>query len=177
MNMFITGSNGFVGTNPKFRFKEIKEGKDNTRKIKNNDIYEFNKNTDLVLLEEYCKNTDFVSHLAGVNRSKKNEGFERNFTSVLLATLKKYKNPSYFLSSSKQATLKGRFKNSEYEFSKLNGQELLFNYSKESGNKVLVYRLPNLFGKWCKPNYNSVIAAWCYNIAHDLPIVIIDENK
>ena len=162
MNILITGANGFVGKNLKVRLKEIKEKKDKTRKIHIDEIYEFNKDTDLVVLEDYCQKVNFVYHIAGVNRPKKKEEFKQgniDFTGVLLSMLKKYNNSSpILLSSSIQATLKGRYKNSEYGLSKLKSEKLLFDYSMETNNKVLVYRLPNLFGKWCKPNYNSVIA-------------------
>lgn len=182
MKILITGSNGFVGKNLKVRLNEIKDGKDITRKnINIEEIFEYNRNTENVLLEEYCKNADFIFHLAGVNRPIKKEEFMQgnvDFTKTLLNTLKNYHNTSpVLLASSIQASLEGRYKNSEYGLSKLKGEKLLFDYAKETNCKVLVYRFPNLFGKWCRPNYNSVIATWCNNIAHDLPIEVDDENR
>ena len=181
MKVLVTGSKGFVGRNLVESLKNIKENKDRTRpNINIEEIYEFDKDSDVNLLEEYCKECDFVFNLAGVNRPiEKSEFMEGNFgfASILLDTLKKHNNKCpVMLSSSIQATLIGRYADSEYGKSKLEGEKLFFDYSNETGAKVLVYRFPNLFGKWCRPNYNSVIATWCYNIANDLEIQINDSN-
>ena len=136
--------------------------------------------TEKELLEKYCAQADFVFHLAGVNRPKDNAEFMQGnfgFSSVLLDTLKKYKNTCpVMLSSSVQATLIGRYGQSGYGKSKLAGEELFFAYAKETGAEVFVYRFPNLFGKWCRPNYNSAVATFCYNTANDLPITVNDRN-
>lgn len=165
MNILITGAKGFVGKN---LIAELKN-----RKF--NDIFEYGRETDPALLEEYCKEADFVFHLAGVNRPKEQSEFmEGNFgfTSILLDILKKYKNNCpVMISSSIQAEL-----DNPYGESKKAGEDLLFNYSKETGAKVLVYRFPNIFGKWCRPNYNSAVATFCHNIAHDLPITVNDPS-
>lgn len=165
MNILVTGSNGFIGKN---LIAEL-------RNRKYNNIFEFDKDTDSNLLDVYCKDADFVFHLAGVNRPKDQTEFMTGnfgFTSTLLDTLKKYKNTSpIMISSSIQAEL-----NNPYGESKKAGEDLLFQYSKETGAKVLVYRFPNVFGKWCQPNYNSAIATFCYNIAHDLPIKVNDSS-
>lgn len=180
MNILITGAKGFVGKNLVCALSNIKEGKDLTRpNLHINDIYEYDLDTDAALLSEFCKKADFVFNLAGVNRPKDNSEFMKGnfgFASTLLYTLKKHKNTCpVMLSSSIQATLSGRYANSEYGKSKLAGEELFFNYAKETGAKVLVYRFTNLFGKWCRPNYNSVVATFCNNIANDLPITVNDE--
>lgn len=178
MNILVTGAKGFVGKNLVSNLYNIKDGKNQTRNFYIENIYEYDKDSTEEELEEYCRNANFVFHLAGVNRPKDaSEFMEGNygFSSVLLDTLKKYHNTCpVMLSSSIQASLQGRFAESEYGKSKLAGEELFFQYSKETGAKVLVYRFPNLFGKWCRPNYNSAVATFCHNIANDLPIQVND---
>ena len=180
MKILITGAKGFVGKNLVANLYNIKEGKDKTRNLQIDKIFEYDIDSDPSLLDGYCKEADFVFNLAGVNRPKdQSEFMEGNFgfASILLDTLKKYKNNCpVMLSSSIQATLIGRYGESDYGKSKLAGEELFFNYSKETGAKVLIYRFPNLFGKWCKPNYNSAVATFCNNIANDLPIQVNDRN-
>ena len=181
MKILVTGSNGFVGKNLVESLKNIRDNKDRTRpNLLIEDIFEFDKDTDSKLLDEYCKKCDFVFNLAGVNRPKDNKEFmEGNFgfASTLLDTLKKYNNKCpVMLSSSIQASLIGRYAESDYGKSKLEGEKLFFNYGKENNVKVLVYRFPNLFGKWCRPNYNSVIATWCYNTANDIPLSVNDPS-
>ena len=180
MKIWVTGAKGFVGKNLVVNLYNIKNGKDRTRDIKIEEIFEFDIDTDIKLLNKYCVETDFVFNLAGVNRPKEQSEFmEGNFgfASILLDTLKKCKNSCpVMLASSIQATLLGRYEGSEYGKSKLAGEELFFNYGKETGAKILVYRFPNLFGKWCRPNYNSAVATFCNNIANDLPIQVNDRN-
>ena len=180
MKILVTGAKGFVGKNLVANLYNIKNGKDRTRDIKIEEIFEFDIDTDIKLLDKYCTETDFVFNLAGVNRPKEQSEFlEGNFgfASTLLDTLKKYKNSCpVMLASSIQATLLGRYEGSEYGKSKLAGEELFFNYGEETGAKILVYRFPNLFGKWCRPNYNSAVATFCNNIANDLPIQVNDRN-
>ena len=181
MKILVTGSNGFVGKNLVESLKNIRDNKDRTRpNLLIEDIFEFDKDTDSKLLDEYCKKCDFVFNLAGVNRPKDNKEFmEGNFgfASILLDTLKKHNNKCpVMLSSSIQASLIGRYAESDYGKSKLEGEKLFFNYGKENNVKVLVYRFPNLFGKWCRPNYNSVIATWCYNTANDIPLSVNDPS-
>lgn len=179
MNILITGANGFVGKNLAENLKNIKEGKNRTVHLSIDAIYTYDMNNTPSELEEYCKKADFIFHLAGVNRPKDPNDFMKGnygFSSILLDTLKKYNNKApVVLSSSVQATLMGRYANSDYGKSKLAGEELFFDYAKQTGAKVLVYRFPNLFGKWCKPNYNSAIATFCNNIANDLPIQVNDS--
>lgn len=179
MNILITGANGFVGKNLVANLYNIKDGKNRTRSFSIDNIYEFDVDTDISLLDEYCQNTDFVFNLAGVNRPQNNEEFMQGnfgFASTLIDTLKKYNNTCpVVLSSSIQATLIGRY-DSDYGRSKKAGEELFFDYAKETGAKVFVYRFPNLFGKWCRPNYNSAVATFCNNIANDLPIQVNDRN-
>lgn len=180
MNILITGAKGFVGQNLVASLKNIKEGKDRTRNIKIDTIYEYDIDTDPSLLDRYCKECDFVFNLAGVNRPKDDKEFmEGNFgfASTLLDTLKKYNNKAgIMLSSSIQATLLGRYEGSEYGKSKLAGEQLFFKYSEQTGANVYVYRFPNLFGKWCRPNYNSAVATFCNNIANDLPVTVNDPS-
>ena len=174
MNILVTGAKGFVGQNLVAALKNLKDGKDRTRPLKIEKIFEYDIDTDPALLNDYCAKADFVFHLAGVNRPKNNEEFMAGnfgFASTLLETLKKHRNTCpVMLSSSIQATLQGRYAESDYGRSKLAGEELFFNYAEQTGAKVLVYRFPNLFGKWCRPNYNSAVATFCYNTAHDLPL-------
>lgn len=177
MNILITGSNGFVGKNLTEALKNIKEGKDKTRpEIKIDELYLYDIDTSDEVLENACKKADFVFNLAGVNRPKDTAEFMQGnfgFGQKLIDTLKKYNNTCpVMLSSSIQATLEGRYADGEYGKSKRAGEELFFKYSEETGAKVLVYRFPNLFGKWCRPNYNSAVATFCNNIANDLPITV-----
>ena len=181
MNILITGAKGFVGRNLCATLYNIKNKKDQTRpNIDIDEIFEYDVNTPISSLRDFCKKADFVYNLAGVNRPKDpSEYMEGNFgfASTLLNTLKQYgNNCPVMLSSSQQASLEGRFGNSEYGRSKKAGEELFFNYSLETGARILVYRFPNLFGKWGRPNYNSAIATFCYNIAHDLPIQVNDPT-
>ena len=180
MKILITGAKGFVGRNLVENLKNIKEGKNRTRDLKIDEIFEYDIDTNPSLLDGFCKEADFVFNLAGVNRPKDQSEFMKGnfgFASTLLETLKKYQNNCpVMLSSSIQATLIGRYGESDYGKSKLAGEELFFDYFKETGAKVLIYRFPNLFGKWCRPNYNSAVATFCNNIANDLPIQVNDRN-
>lgn len=180
MNILITGAKGFVGKNLTEALKNIRDGKDRTRPgLKIEEIYLYDIDSSKKELETACKKADFVFNLAGVNRPKDNSEFIKGnfgFASVLLDTLKKYNNKCpVMLASSVQATLIGRY-DSDYGRSKKAGEELFFDYSAETGAKVLVYRFPNLFGKWCIPNYNSAVATFCHNTANDLPITVNDRN-
>ena len=179
MNILITGAKGFVGRNLAANLKNIKENKNRTRPgLAIGEIFEYDVDTDPALLDEYCAKADFVFNLAGVNRPKDNSEFMAGnfgFASTLLDKLKAHGNTcSVMLSSSIQATLIGRYGQSDYGKSKLAGEELFFDYAEKTGAEVLVYRFPNLFGKWCRPNYNSAVATFCHNIAHDLPITVSD---
>ena len=180
MNILITGAKGFVGKNLCAALKNLRDNKDRTRpSLKIDQIYEYDLDTPKEKLDEFCEKADFVFHLAGVNRPQDSAEFMTGnfgFSSELLAALKKHHNTCpVMLSSSIQATLIGRY-DGEYGRSKKAGEELLFSYAAETGAKVLVYRLPNLFGKWCRPNYNSAVATFCHNIANDLPIRVNDRN-
>ncbi len=179
MKILVTGAKGFVGKNLCCALKNIKDGKDRTRPALHIDaVYEYDLDGTAEELDKYCEEADFVFNLAGVNRPKDPAEFKAGnfgFASTLLNTLKKHKNKCpVMLSSSIQATLIGRY-DGEYGRSKKAGEELFFSYAEETGAKVLVYRFPNLFGKWCKPNYNSAVATFCYNTAHDLPITVNDK--
>lgn len=179
MNILVTGAKGFVGKNLCEALKNIRDGKDRTRNIKIEEIFEYDIDTEKSLLDGFCEKADFVFNLAGVNRPKETAEFMQGnfgFASELLETLKKHNNKCpVMLSSSIQATLIGRY-DSDYGRSKKAGEDLFFKYSEETGAKVLVYRFPNLFGKWCRPNYNSAVATFCNNIANDLEITVNDRN-
>ena len=181
MKILVTGAKGFVGKNLCAQLNNIKEGKAKYYgDLTVSDVYEYDIDSTQEQLDVYCKDCDFVFNLAGVNRPQDTEEFMQGnfgFASTLLDTLKTHKNTCpVMLSSSIQATLSGRFGTSEYGKSKKAGEELFFDYSKETGTKVLVYRFPNLYGKWCRPNYNSAVATFCNNIANDLPIQVNDPN-
>ena len=179
MNILITGAAGFVGKNLTAALQNIRDGKDRTHpQLQIGELYLYDLDSPAQVLEEGCRNADFVFNLAGVNRPQNPEEFMQGnfgFASTLLETLKKYQNTCpVMLSSSIQATLVGRYAGGEYGKSKKAGEELFFSYGEETGAKVLVYRFPNLFGKWCRPNYNSAVATFCSNIANDLPITVND---
>ena len=172
MKILVTGAKGFAGRNLVENLKNIRDGKNKTRpNIQIEEIFEFDIDTDKSLLDEYCAQADFVFNLAGVNRPKGNSEFMAGnfgFASELLDLLKKHNNKCpVMLSSSLQATLIGRY-DGEYGRSKLAGENLFFDYAKETGATVYVYRFPNLFGKWCRPNYNSAVATFCNNITNDI---------
>ena len=176
MNILVTGAKGFVGKNLCEALKNIRDGKDKTRpELKIDEVYEYDIDSVYEQLQDWCQKADFVFNLAGVNRPKDQSEFMKGnfgFASTLLDTLKKCgNNCPVMLSSSIQATL-----DNPYGESKRAGEELFFNYSKETGAKVLVYRFPNVFGKWCRPNYNSAVATFCNNIANDLPIQVNDPS-
>jgi len=184
MKILITGAKGFVGKNLVSALESIRDSKDKVHPVCKDtsklEIYCYDIDSTEAELEEYCKNADFVFNMAGVNRPKNSEEFMQGnfgFASKLLDTLKKYNNTApVMLSSSIQASLEGRFADSEYGKSKLAGEELFKKYSEETGVRVLIYRFPNLFGKWCRPNYNSAVATFCNNIANDLEITVNDRN-
>jgi len=180
MKILVTGAKGFVGKNLCAALKNVRDGKDKTRGIGTDiEIFEYDIDTEKSLLDTYCKEADFVFNLAGVNRPQNQEEFMAGnfgFASTLLDTLKKHNNTCpVMLSSSLQATLIGRYAEGDYGKSKKAGEDLFFNYSEETGARVYVYRFPNLFGKWCRPNYNSAVATFCNNIANDLPIQVNDR--
>ena len=179
MKILVTGAKGFVGKNLCASLKNIRDGKDRTHPaLQVEQIYEYDLDTDPALLGEFCEKADFVFHLAGVNRPKDQGEFMQGnfgFTSTLLSALKAAGNACpVMLSSSAQASLLGRYAGSAYGESKLAGEELLLTYGAQTGADVLVYRFPNLFGKWCRPNYNSAVATFCHNIANGLPITVDD---
>ena len=181
MKILITGAKGFVGRNLCANLRNIQEGKDRRfPDLKIDEIFEYDLDSTPEELDQWCAEADFVFNLAGVNRPQNQEEFMQGnfgFASTLLDTLKKHGNKCpVMISSSIQATLAGRFGNSEYGRSKKAGEELMFQYGEETGAKVLVYRFPNLFGKWCRPNYNSAVATFCNNIANDLPIQVNDPS-
>ena len=181
MKILVTGAKGFVGKNLCAALKNIKDGKDRRfPDLAIEDIYEYDIDTDPALLDTFCKDAGFVFNLAGVNRPQNQEEFMQGnfgFASTLLDTLKKHKNTCpVMLSSSQQASLTGRFGNSEYGRSKKAGEDLFLEYSKETGAEVHVYRFPNLFGKWCRPNYNSAVATFCNAFANDLPYTVNDPS-
>ena len=181
MKILVTGAKGFVGKNLCAQLNNIREGKNKSYgDLTISEVFEYDIDSSLEQLDSYCQSCDFVFNLAGVNRPQNQEEFMQGnfgFASTLLDLLKKHKNSCpVMISSSIQATLAGRFGTSEYGKSKKAGEELMFEYAQETGAKVLVYRFPNLFGKWCRPNYNSAIATFCHNIAHDLPIQVNDRS-
>ena len=181
MKILVTGAKGFVGKNLCWALKNIQANKDRTRpNLTIEAVYEYDLDSTPEQLDEWCREADFVFNLAGVNRPQNAEEFMAGnfgFASTLLDTLKKHNNTCpVMLSSSIQATLAGRFGTSEYGKSKKAGEELFFDYSKETGAKVLVYRFPNLFGKWCRPNYNSAVATFCNAFANDLPYTVNDPS-
>lgn len=180
MKILVTGAKGFVGRNLCENLKNLRNGKDRTRPaLTVDEVFEYDLDTPPADLDKFCAEADFVFNLAGVNRPKSNDEFMQGnfgFASTLLDTLKSHGNTCpVMLSSSIQATLIGRYGESDYGKSKLAGEELFFDYGKATGAPVLVYRFPNLFGKWCRPNYNSAVATFCNNIANDLPVTVNDR--
>ena len=181
MKILVTGAKGFVGKNLCAQLNNIKEGKDKTHpELLIESVYEYDIDNTVEELDTYCRDCDFVFNLAGVNRPQNQDEFMQGnfgFTSTLLETLKKHGNRCpVMLSSSQQASLTGRFGNSEYGRSKKAGEELFLDYSKETGAPVKIYRFPNLFGKWCRPNYNSAVATFCNAVANDLPYTVNDPS-
>lgn len=179
MKVLVTGARGFVGMNLCAQLKNIRDGKArNYPGLSVSEVFEYDIDSTPQDLDRFCAEADFVFNLAGVNRPKDPEEFMKGnfgFASTLLDTLRKHGNTCpVMLSSSQQASLAGRFGNSEYGRSKLAGEQLFERYAVETGAKVLIYRFPNLFGKWCRPNYNSAVATFCHNIARDLPITVND---
>ncbi len=178
MKILVTGAAGFVGKNLVASLEAVKDGKDRTRGVEIDEIFTCDIDTPLEELKAYCGKADFVFHLAGINRPQDPSEFiqgNRDAAAMLLELLKEHGNTCpVMLASSLQATLKGRFSESVYGASKKAGEDLLFTYAEETGAKVLVYRFPNVFGKWCRPNYNSAVATFCHNIANDLSIQVND---
>lgn len=179
MNVLVTGASGFIGKNLCAALKNIKYGKDKTRpNIKIDEIFEFDKGVSENDFESFCEKADFVFHLAGVNRPENEAEYADGnvgLTEKLVSELKKSGNRPVMLSSSVQAEMKGRY-NESYAESKRQAEKIIFDYAAETNEKVFVYRFPNVFGKWCKPNYNSAVATFCYNIARNIPVVITDEK-
>jgi len=181
MKILVTGALGFVGKNLCAQLKNIRDGKAKCYgSLQVSEVMEYDINSTIDELDRYCAQADFVFNLAGVNRPQNQEEFMQGnfgFASTLLDTLKKHHNTCpVMLSSSSQASLSGRFAGSEYGKSKLAGENLFLDYGVETGAQVLVYRFPNLYGKWCRPNYNSAVATFCNNIANDLPITVNDPS-
>ena len=180
MKILVTGAKGFVGKNLCARLNNIKEGKARNYPVEIEEVFEYDLDSAPEDLDRYCKEADFVFNLAGVNRPQDPEDFKKGnfgFASTLLDTLRKHGNICpVMLSSSIQASLEGRYAGHPYGESKRAGEELFFDYARQTGAKVLVYRFPNLFGKWCRPNYNSAVATFCHNIANDLPIQVSDPG-
>lgn len=181
MKILVTGAKGFVGRNLCENLKNIRDGKNHTRPaLTIEEVFEYDLDTPPAELDRFCAEADFVFNLAGVNRPKDNDEFMQGnfgFASTLLDTLKSHGNTCpVMLSSSIQATLLGRYAGSDYGKSKLAGEELFFDYAKQTGAAVYVYRFPNLFGKWCRPNYNSAVATFCHNMANGLPIHVSDPS-
>jgi len=180
MNILVTGAKGFVGKNLCAQLANIRDGKARNYPVQVDEVFEYDLDATPEELDRYCREADFVFNLAGVNRPENPEDFRRGnfgFASTLLDTLKRHGNTCpVMLSSSIQATLIGRYAGHPYGESKRAGEELFFDYAQETGAKVLVYRFPNLFGKWCRPNYNSAVATFCNNIANDLPIQVNDPS-
>ena len=180
MKILVTGAKGFVGKNLCAQLNNIKDGKARNYGVDIEEVFEYDLDSTPEELDRYCRDADFVFNLAGVNRPKEQSEFMQGnfgFASTLLDTLKKHHNTCpVMLSSSQQASLAGRFGNSEYGRSKKAGEELFLKYGEETGAKVLIYRFPNLFGKWCRPNYNSAVATFCNAIANDLPFTVNDSS-
>ena len=180
MKILVTGAKGFVGKNLCAQLNNIKDGKARNYAVEIDEVFEYDIDSTADELDSYCREADFVFNLAGVNRPENYEDFRKGnfgFASTLLDTLKKHGNRCpVMLSSSIQATLIGRYAGHPYGESKKAGEELFFDYARETGAKVLVYRFPNLFGKWCRPNYNSAVATFCHNIANGLPIQVHDSS-
>lgn len=180
MNILVTGAKGFVGKNLCAQLKNIRDGKARNYAVKVDEVYEYDIDSTSGQLEEACQKADFVFNLAGVNRPQNQEEFMAGnfgFASTLLDTLKKHHNTCpVMLSSSQQASLTGRFGNSEYGRSKKAGEDLFLQYNQETGARVLIYRFPNLFGKWCRPNYNSAVATFCHAVANDQPYTVNDPS-
>jgi len=181
MRILVTGAKGFVGKNLCYALNNIKDGKDRSRpNLTIDEVYAYDLDSTPAELDEWCQKADFVFNLAGVNRPQNQEEFMTGnfgFASTLLDTLKKHGNKCpVMLSSSQQASLTGRFGNSEYGRSKKAGEDLFLAYGKETGAEVHIYRFPNLFGKWCRPNYNSAVATFCHAIANDLPYTVNDPS-
>lgn len=180
MKILVTGAKGFVGKNLCAQLKNIRDGKARNCGVSVSEVYEYDLDSTPEELDAWCKEADFVFNLAGVNRPQNQEEFMQGnfgFASTLLETLKKHKNTCpVMLSSSQQASLTGRFGNSEYGRSKKAGEDLFLEYGKETGAKMLIYRFPNLFGKWCRPKYNSAVATFCNAVANDLPYTVNDPS-